>query len=206
MDVRDDRTGVPAPEAFSAELEEWLEADDDKTLGALVDVFEERSFALAFLVLMFPSALPLPTGGVTNLLEVVCVVFAVQMALGRRTVWLPSRLRRRSLGAATEEKAIPFIVRRVRWFERWSKPRLAHALDHTVARCVIGLVVVVFTVGAFVAPPFSGLDTLPSLGVVVLALGLLLHDVVLVIVGAIIGTVGLGLIVALGSLVLELFR
>ena len=51
----------------------------------------------------------------------------------------------------------------------------------------IGLVVLLFTLGSFVAPPFSGLDTLPALGVVVIALSLILEDVVITIVGMVIG-------------------
>jgi hypothetical protein len=196
---------VSDPATFSDELEGWLQNEGTKTLGDLVDVFEERSFAIAYLLLMFPSALPLPTGGVTNLLELVCLVFALEAVFGRRTVWLPRRLRARPLGAATEQKAIPFIIRRVRWFERWSKPRFARLLEHRLTRSLLGVAVIVFTLAAFVAPPFSGLDTVPSLGVVVLALGLLLHDLVVVIAGVVVGLVGVGILVALGSVVIDFF-
>jgi hypothetical protein len=57
---------------------------------------------------------------------------------------------------------------------------------------------------AFLAPPFSGLDTVPALGVVVLALAVLLEDTALAFAGLVIGAVGVGLVVALGSLVLRL--
>lgn len=196
---------MPEPVTFSDELEEWLGRDREKTLGDLVDVFEERSFAIAYLLLLFPSALPLPTGGVTHLLELLCLVFALEATSGRRSVWLPRRLRQRPLGASTEKKAIPFIIRRVRWFERWSKPRLVRLLEHRVTGSLLGVFVLVFTLAALVAPPFSGLDTLPSLGVVVLALGLLLHDVVVTIAGIVVGLVGVGLLFVLGSVVLDFF-
>ena len=57
---------------------------------------------------------------------------------------------------------------------------------------------------AFVAPPFSGLDTLPALGVVVLALAILLEDIVLAGVGLVIGAVGAALVLFLGGVVLRL--
>jgi hypothetical protein len=60
-------------------------------------------------------------------------------------------------------------------------------------------------VAAFLAPPFSGLDTLPSLGVVVLGLGVLLGDIVIAGVGAAIGTVGVALVVGLGKAITKLF-
>jgi hypothetical protein len=40
------------------------------------------------------------------------------------------------------------------------------------------------SVGAFFAPPFTGLDTLPALGVVLLSLGVLLKDFLVVVVAA----------------------
>jgi hypothetical protein len=56
---------------------------------------------------------------------------------------------------------------------------------------------------AFLAPPFSGLDTLPALGVVVLALGVLLEDFVLAAAGLLIGAVGAVLVIGLGGLALD---
>ncbi|MDQ6607923.1 MAG: hypothetical protein M3Z06_15435, partial [Actinomycetota bacterium] len=57
--------------------------------------------------------------------------------------------------------------------------------------------------GAFLAPPFSGLDTLPSLGVVVLSLGVLLEDVLVVVVGVLLGIAGVVLEIVLGSAVIH---
>src|SRR5207344_2804848 len=110
-------------ERFSDELEAWLRSDSPKTLGAMTDVFAEKSFAVAILLLMFVPALPLPTGGVSHVFELITVVLAAQMVLGRRTVWLPERWKGRQLGGVTTEKAIPFIVRRIRQVERFSRPR-----------------------------------------------------------------------------------
>ena len=56
---------------------------------------------------------------------------------------------------------------------------------------LIGLVLLVFVLGAFLAPPFSGLDTLPALGVVVVCLGLVFSDGFIVGAGLVIGVVGL---------------
>jgi hypothetical protein len=57
--------------------------------------------------------------------------------------------------------------------------------------------------GAFVAPPFTGLDTLPSLGVVLLSLGVLLEDVLVVVAALVAGILGIVLEVALGSAALN---
>jgi len=54
-----------------------------------------------------------------------------------------------------------------------------------------------------VAPPFTGLDTLPALGVVILALGVLLRDFAVVAVGVALGVAGGILEIVLGKAALE---
>ena len=183
---------------FSDELESWVEGHRPVTIGGLADAIDERSFAVVLAVLLFPSALPIPTGGVTHVFELVAALVAVQMVVGRRELWLPKWMARHELGEKLTEKGIPAIIRRVRWFERLARPRLARLLDTRVATSVLGVVLLVFVAGAFVAPPFTGLDTLPSLGVVVVALGILFSDALLVGAGIVAGIAGLVLEVVLG--------
>jgi hypothetical protein len=184
---------------FSDQLESWLERDEPKTIGALTTLMGEKSFALILMLLLFPAAIPIPTGGVTHVLEIFALLVAVQVVLGRRELWLPRRVREHELGEAMTGKAVPVLVRRVRWLERWSRPRLARPLDTRIARSVLGVFVLLFVVGALVAPPFSGLDTLPALGVVIVCLGIILDDVLVVALGIAAGTAGIALVLMLGS-------
>ena len=62
----------------------------------------------------------------------------------------------------------------------------------------LGLLVIAGSLGAFLAPPFSGLDTLPALGVVLLSLGVLLEDFALVVLALIVGGAGVLLEIILG--------
>jgi hypothetical protein len=190
---------VTAGEPFSDELERWLRSDGEKTLGSMSTVFAERSFAAMILLLMILPATPLPTGGVTHVFEVITVILALQMVVGRRTVWLPARFARRSLGATTTDKAIPFIVKRIRQVERFSRPRGARLFANGIVYRLIGVVEIVFAVAAALAPPFSGLDTLPALGAVVVALSIILEDVVVLAVGVGLGTGGIVLILTVGA-------
>ena len=197
---------MTAERDFSDELEDWLRADTPKTVGALGDEFGERGFAVTILLLMFLPALPLPTGGVTHVFELITLLLASQMVVGRRTVWLPRRFKDRELGPSITEKAVPFISRRIRWFERFSRPRIAGLFKQRWFIRVLGLVIIVFTIGAIIAPPFSGLDTLPALGVVVICLAIILGDIVVLGVGALIGTGGILLIITLGAAIAHFLR
>ncbi|MDX6669590.1 MAG: hypothetical protein QOK04_2970, partial [Solirubrobacteraceae bacterium] len=76
---------------------------------------------------------------------------------------------------------------------------LRFLFDHRLSNIVFGLLVIGGSAGAFFAPPFTGLDTLPSLGVVLLSLGVLLEDFVVVVVAVVVGVAGVVLEVVLGS-------
>jgi hypothetical protein len=189
---------------FSDDLEACLQESERLTIGNLADVLDERGFALVLMLLLVPSALPIPTGGVTHVFELVAVLVVFQMIVGRRELWLPRRVAEHQLRETFREKAIPAVIKRVRWFERFARPRLARVLATRVVLSLLGLVLLLFVVAAFVAPPFTGLDTLPSLGVVVVCLGLLFSDAVIVGAGLVVGTAGIALEIALGSVILSL--
>jgi hypothetical protein len=184
---------------FSDQLEGWLRSDRPKTLGSLVDVFAERSFAVLFVLLLALPALPLPTGGVTHVFEAIAMLLALELIVGRRTVWLPKRLRQRELGAAMQERFRETLLRRIRWLERHSRPRFTFLLAHRPSLLAYGAVVLVLSLTAFLAPPFTGLDTLPALGVVVISLAVLFDDSLLALVGLAIGAVGVILVLVLGG-------
>ena len=194
------------PLSFSEQLEGWLDADSPKTLGGLGEVFSEKTFAVAALLLMLPAALPLPTGGVTHGLEAITVLVAAEMVLGLTTIWLPARWRHRELGASMTGRALPVVIRWVRRLERFSRPRAAATMRSGPVRRLLGVVLIAFAVGAALAPPFSGLDTLPALGVVVVCLSMILEDAAILIIGVVVGLVGIVVEVALGAAVVDLFR
>jgi hypothetical protein len=76
----------------------------------------------------------------------------------------------------------------------------AYALfDHEASNTVFGLLVIAGSLGAFLAPPFTGLDTLPSLGVVLVSLGVVLEDFAVVVLGLIVGGAGILLEIVLGK-------
>ena len=187
------------PRKASDELDRWLQQDGEKTLGTLIELFEEKSFALLFVLLLGVSALPLPTGGATHVFEVVAMLLALQLIVGREEIWLPERWRGLDLGDGRRRGFLDQLRNMIRRLERISRPRLTVLFDHRLTNIAFGLAVLGLSAAAFLAPPFTGLDTLPSLGVVVLSLAVVLEDVLLVIVGLVIGLVGIAVEVALGS-------
>lgn len=186
-------------EVFSKTLNHWLRTSPDKTVKGLIEMSEEKSFAVLFLILMALPALPLPTGGVTHVTEILTVIGSLQLMFGRRTIWIPKRWLKMDIGKFMTGKAVKKFIGVIEWFERWSRRRWSGLLTFRPVVSLVGLIITVFTVAAFVAPPFSGLDTLPALGVVIMSLGLILEDSLMVAFGVVVGVVGIGVEIAAGT-------
>ena len=180
------------------------ESDSPKTLRTLGDVFEEKSFGTAILVLMVLPATPLPTGGVTHVFEAITFVLGVEMVLGRRTVDAGA-LEAAGARRRRDRPGDPLMMRWVRGSSGsrahagwgcWNRSGCAGARRDL--RRPGG--------GGRVAPPFSGLDTLPSLGAVSIALAIILEDIALIGVGIFLGTIGVVLIVTIGATIVHVLR
>jgi hypothetical protein len=185
--------------SVSDQLERWLNGDGEKTLASLVELFEEKSFAILFVVLLGVPALPLPTGGATHVFEIIAVLLAVQLIAGRRHIWLPQRWRMLELAGDRQQRFLSALMKMIRRLERISRPRLRYLFDHRLSNIVFGLLVIGGCLGAFLAPPFTGLDTLPALGVVLLSLAVLLEDFAIVVAALLVGAAGVVLEIVLGS-------
>lgn len=186
------------PKPFSQTLQAWLKGRDT-TLGGLSQVFAEKSFAVIFILMMALPALPLPTGGVTHITELVTMLLSLELLAARRTIWLPKRWRRIDAGKFMSGKAGSRLIRFVAWLERRPWPGFGGWLAQPWSVPLIGLLVLVFTLAAFVAPPFSGLDTLPALGVVIISLAVILEDTPFLALGIVSGATGIALELAAGT-------
>jgi hypothetical protein len=187
------------PSQFSNTLEAWLKSGKNQTLAGLIAVFAEKSFAIVFLLLMALPALPLPTGGITHITEFITMLLCLELIIGRQTIWLPRRWLNINVGKHLSAKATKRLLAIIRWFERLSRQRGNEWLSGRVVLSVLAAVMLIFTVAAFVAPPFSGLDTLPSLGVVTMSLALILDDALILVIGILLGALGIGLEIAAGT-------
>jgi hypothetical protein len=168
------------------------------------DVFGEKGFAVTVLLLMSVPALPVPTGGITHVFEAITILLGIEMVLGRTTMWLPRRVCARPLGPVVADRAIPFVIRRVRWLEKRSRRRLATLFHRRGFTRILGLVIAGFALAAALAPPFSGLDTLPALGAVLIAMAIVLEDAVVLGAGALVGAAGTALLASIGAAVVRL--
>jgi len=197
--LRARKRSADRPEKVSVELERWLGGSGSKTLQSLSELFGEKTFAIVFVLLLGVPALPLPTGGATHVFEIIAALLALELIAGRTQIWIPQRWRTIELAGRRQQRFLAGLLRMIRRLERISRPRLRFLFDHRLTNLVFGLLALGGTAGAFLAPPFTGLDTLPALGVVLLSLGVLLEDILIVLAAVVVGVAGVALEIVLGS-------
>ena len=169
------------PRPFSQVLRELASAGDGELrVRDVIEAFGERAFGALLLFLGLLSLIPIP--GATTLTGVPLVFVAVQLIIGRQSLWLPRRVLE---GGVDRENFRRRIERALGWVERaerLTRPRLAWATSDLGER-LIGLVCLVMAC-VLVLPIWFG-NFVPAVAVILLALGLLQRDGVFVLLGAV---------------------
>ena len=170
-------------------------ADDRKTLGALVDQLEERAFGLMLLLLALPCAVPF-LYGVPQVMSAPMLFIAVQAVMGRRTLWLPDAFRARSMRLgdlqAVHARAKPWLLR----LEYFAHPRLATLVSRRFER-LFGLVMLIGATSIAVPLPLT--NTVPGIGLAILAVGMIERDGLLMLAGSVLTLAWVGMLLTVGS-------
>lgn len=149
----------------------------------------ERSFGPFLLV---PALIEIsPVGGIPGLptvLAAIVALFAVQILFGRRHLWLPPFVERRSFDAAKFGKAMNKMEPVGRWTDKVFKPRLEWLAKPPFVNVAAGIcILLAATVPPLEIVPFA--STLPMGAIAVFGLGLLARDGIAILVA---GALSLG--------------
>ncbi len=157
------------------------------TVADILEGLHERGFGFVLLIFALPMAMPLPVPpGVNILLASPLVLLTAQQALGRHVIWVPEGVKSKNVSRETFfgflNKAIPLLQK----VEILVKPRLEFitrgVFSHMIG--VLGLVMALTT-----AIPVPLTNTVPCIGISIMAIGVLSRDGLAVIGGALIGVI-----------------
>lgn len=164
------------------------------TLAEIRDRLDERGFGLLILILSIPCLVP-ALYGVPQVIGVPIILLAGQMLVGRKEPWLPGALLSRRAPQAWLDRMADFAEKRMGWFERLARPRLrafATGLGERMAAA--------FMILATVTIILPMVNTVPSIALALLAVGVIQRDGLFVIGGAAVAAAWAGALatVALG--------
>ena len=152
------------------------------TLGEIRDRLDERAYGLLILLLSLPCLVP-GLYGVPQVVGLVIIMVAAQLLIGREEPWLPRRvLNLRARGKWLRAMA-DFAEARLSWVDRLSRPRLL-MFATGVGERMVGLFMILATLT--IVLPMT--NTIPSVALALLAVGLIQRDGLFVLGGMVVAT------------------
>ncbi len=157
---------------------------DSVTFGGLFDRLGPEGMGLALLLLTLPTLIPVP-GPIGMTFGTLISFVALQVMAGRRALWLPAILRRRTLPVATLRGVIARALPWLSYSERWLREgRLAPIAGH---RARIVLAVPLLLLAAAIALPIPLGNYAPALALIAFSLGFMARDGAAVLVALLLG-------------------
>ncbi|KPF81867.1 exopolysaccharide biosynthesis protein exod [Brevundimonas sp. AAP58] len=151
---------------------------DGLTIGEIRDRLDERAFGLMILILAIPCLVP-ALYGVPQIVGVPILLLAGQMLAGREEPWLPAGMLKRTVSKSMLDRMADFAVKRMGWLERLSKPRLRLFTTGLAERMAAA-----FMILATLTIVLPMTNTVPSVALALLAVGLIQRDGLFVAAGA----------------------
>lgn len=168
------------------------------TVGVIADRLGGRSFGFVILIASLPMIIPsLP--GVSTVFGLLIMATALQLAIGRRRIRIPGRLRRYSLSSAKVRIVITKALPTIGWIERVVRTRWTPLTRGTALNAIGGLMALLALVMAL---PIPGANPPPAVACALIAIGVLERDGVVVTLGV---AVGLGALAFAASIIWGFF-
>lgn len=167
-------------DSFIDRVAELAEAagPEGMTLREIRDRLDERAFGLMILILAIPCLVP-ALYGVPQIVGVPIMLLAGQMLVGRPEPWLPKAILDRSVSKAWLDRMADFATKRMRWFENLSRPRLTVFTRGWAERAAAA-----FMILATLTIILPMTNTVPSVALTLLSVGLIQRDGLFVAGGA----------------------
>jgi len=167
--------------------------DAGLTLHEIRDRLDERVYGLLILLLSIPCLVP-GLYGVPQVVGLIVILLAGQMLVGREEPWLPRWfLNLRCKGSWLKAMA-DFAETKLGWIDRLSRPRLRRFADGPGEKLAA-----VFMILATVTIVMPLTNTIPSIALALLSVGLIQRDGLFVLAGCAVTTVWLTILGALGT-------
>lgn len=148
------------------------------TLREIRDRLDERAYGLMILILAIPCLVP-ALYGVPQIVGIPILLLAGQMLVGRPEPWLPEAALKRTVSKAMLDRMADFAVKRMGWFERLSRPRLRLFAEGWAERAAAAFMILAT---ATIVLPMT--NTVPSVALALMAVGLIQRDGLFVAGGA----------------------
>lgn len=176
------------------EIIEDCAQDGTVTVAELLDKMGHRALAMAILVFALSAVVAGVVPGFSTLMAIPIMFISLQMALGRRSVFLPKKIREKQVSPKLVRGALAQSIPTLRMVEKFLRPRLVW-LTHPYVERVVALIICLLA--AVLSLPIPGGNFLPSFAISILALAMLERDGLLILASV-------GLVMLTGGVMIDL--
>lgn len=160
---------------FSQDIKSLLQrlAEQPLSLGDILAETSERGFSLVIALLVLPFLFPIPPG-LTGVPGTACLILSLQMALGRRSPWLPKKFAAFKFPRWFAQQLLQNLRRVTKLLEKIVRPRLPKlAESHSIWRlngiCISWLAILLML-------PVPMTNSIPTVAILLLAVATLEAD------------------------------
>ena len=166
--------------------------DDVISIDDLNHSLHERSCCLLLLLFALPMAIPLPyPPGFTTVLGAPLLFLSLQLMMGVDDLWLPKWIKEKTIKRSALAGIVEKSSRYIEYVERFTVHRLSFMYNSKVSERLIGVVAMLSALSIVLPIPFG--NAVPSLAIVIMALGILTGDGIIVIIGLFVAALGLAI-------------
>ncbi len=157
----------------------------------LLEALHERGFGFLLFIFALPAAIPLPGLGINLIIAAPLVFLTAQQALGRESIWIPEKMKYKSITRerfeAMVDAAIPYLTK----IEYLVRPRLGF-MTHGAFGNLIGIAGLIMALSVCIPLPLT--NTVPSMGIALMAIGVIMRDGLAVLAGMLLGLLWVAMI------------
>ncbi|ELS00143.1 exopolysaccharide biosynthesis protein [Gloeocapsa sp. PCC 73106] len=168
---------------FSQDIKLLLQhlAEKPLTLGDVIAETSERGFSLVIALLILPFLVPTPPG-LSTPLGLACLIMSVQMAVGRRTPWLPRKIASFKFPHWFAQTLLRNLQRVTKILEKISRPRFQKFAENELTWRINGLCLTWLAI-LLMSPYPPATNPIPAVGILLLAVANIESDGVLMWIG-----------------------
>jgi hypothetical protein len=146
-----------------------------------------KGFGVLLAVLALPSALPFSIPGFSTPFGLAEVFLGSQLVLNRQYPWFPKVIMEKNIPTG-DSKFVEAMIKFLRFFEKFSKPRIK-ILSGGIFYRLSGVLIVLCGISMLLPTPFT--NSLPAFAIFLIGLGLLEEDGLLILFGLVAAICGM---------------
>ena len=160
---------------FSQEIKLLLAklANRPIALAEILQETAERGFSLIIGLLVLPFLFPMPPG-LAGVMGIGCFCLAMQMALGRKSPWLPRRIAQFEFPRSLSQQLLKNVRRIIVWLEKIVRPRWSQLATNPYTWKSNGFCIAWLSILLMLPIPFT--NPLPAMAILLLAVATLEAD------------------------------